>query len=70
MTWNPDRRLLNLDEASRSVGRPQSTIRRWISEDRLAIIAWQGRRALILEADLLQVDADTSAKTRGPVIPE
>lgn len=69
MTWEPDRRLLNLKEAAASVDRPESTIRRWISEHRLTIVAWHGRRALILEADLLRVDADTATRHSGTVTP-
>lgn len=60
--WDPDRRLLNLKEAAASVGRPESTLRRWISEQRLTIIAWHGRRALVLESDVLRVDAETSSR--------
>jgi len=59
MTWHPDRRLLTIEEAAQSVDRPASTIRRWIAEGRLRTVGKQGRRALILEAHLLEADADT-----------
>lgn len=59
MSWEPERRLLTIPEAARSVGRPQSTIRRWLSEGRLRIFGKQGRNPLILESDLLEADADT-----------
>jgi hypothetical protein len=56
--WEPDRRLLTIEEAARSVARPQSTIRRWLAERRVVPVAWQGRRPLLLESDVLAVDAD------------
>ena len=63
MSWDPHERLLTIPEAAKSVDRPESTIRRWISEGRLTPRARMGRRALLLEADVLQVDGDTA---RGP----
>lgn len=68
MTWDPTLRLVTIVEAARSIDRPASTIRRWISEGRLAPIAYQGRQALYLEAHVLQVDADTHRR-RGPLSP-
>lgn len=59
MTWDPDARLLTIPEAAKSVGRPESTIRRWLAERRITPTGYMGRRALLLEADVLQVDADT-----------
>lgn len=59
MTWHPDRRLLTVEEAAESVDRPASTVRRWITERRLLPQAtWRGR-PLLLEADVLRVDAET-----------
>lgn len=59
MTWDPDRRLLTVEEAARSAQRPASTIRRWISEKRLTVRAHRGRRALLLESEVLEVDGNT-----------
>ena len=68
VTWDPDARLLTIEEAGRSVGRPQSTVRRWLSEGRLTPTAWLGpRRPLILESDVLACDADTVRRSRGVV---
>jgi excisionase family DNA binding protein len=58
MSWHPSKRLLNMPEAARSIGRPQSTIRRWISEGRLPVFARQGRRVFVLESDLLKAEAE------------
>lgn len=58
-TWDPHERWLTIPEAALSVDRPASTIRRWLAEHRLQPVAHLGRRTLILEADVLQVDADT-----------
>ena len=71
MTWDPEARLLTIEEAARSVGRPQSTVRRWISEGRLTPFAWlDRRRPLILESDALACEADTAHKGRSAVTPE
>ena len=59
MIWDPHARLVTIPEAALSVDRPESTIRRWIAEGRLRTVGRQGRRWLLLEADVLQVDADT-----------
>ena len=67
MSWAPHRRLLTIDEAAHSIERPASTIRRWISEGRLRTVGKIGRRALILESDLLQTDADT-ARPQPPTV--
>jgi hypothetical protein len=56
--WDPSYRLLTYEEAGRSADRPPSTIRRWVSEDRLTVLAWMGRSALVLEADVLRVDGE------------
>lgn len=70
MTWQPDRRLLTLEEAAASVHRPASTIRRWLAEGRLRATGRQGRRALILESDVLEADASTTrSKPRILVTP-
>lgn len=62
MTWRPHLRLVTIDEAAELIDRPTSTIRRWISEDRLKPIAHFGRRTLLLEAHVLRVDAALSAR--------
>lgn len=62
MTWNPKQRLLTIEEAAKSVGRPPSTIRRWLAEGRLTPYARQGRSPLILESDALLAEADTRTK--------
>lgn len=66
MTWEPHKRLLTIDEAARSVDRPSSTIRRWISEGRLRPTATTGWRKLYLESDVLAVDAATTRHTNYP----
>lgn len=63
MSWDPDARLVTIREAALSIDRPESTVRRWVSEGRLTPKARQGKRWLLLEADVLRVDADTQ---RGP----
>jgi excisionase family DNA binding protein len=65
--WEPDRRLLTIEEAAESVARPASTIRRWITEKRLAVTAHRGRQALVLEADVLEVDGTTRRGRPGTV---
>jgi excisionase family DNA binding protein len=67
MTWDPSRRLLTIQEAARSVGRPASTVRRWLSEGRITPTAWQGRSPLILEEHVLECDADTANKAGSTV---
>lgn len=67
MTWQPDRRLLTVDEAADTVDRPASTIRRWVFEGRLKATARQGHRWLYLEADVLAVDAATRKRTTRSV---
>lgn len=57
-SWDPHARWVTIEEAARSIHRPASTIRRWISERRLTPVARQGRRTLLLEADVLQAEAD------------
>jgi excisionase family DNA binding protein len=59
MTWDPTCRLLTIEEAAESAQRPTSTLRRWVSEGRLAPYARLGRRSLFLESDVLRVDGDT-----------
>lgn len=59
MTWHPELRLLTIEEAADSVRRPASTIRRWLAEGRLTPRASHGRRPLLLEADVLEVDGNT-----------
>ncbi len=65
--WDPEQRLVTIREAAVSIGRPESTIRRWICERRLIPFARQGRRPLLLESDVLQVDADTLRPQPGTV---
>ena len=66
--WDPNKRLLTINEAAHSIHRPESTIRRWISEGRLKPRAfrWQSFRNqdLYLEADILKVEAATRHKPR------
>ena len=62
--WDPNQRLLTITEAADSVDRPESTIRRWLTQG-LRTYATHGRRPLILEADVLAYDA----KVRTPVTP-
>lgn len=69
MSWDPTQRWVTIEEAARSVARPPSTIRRWISEHRITPVAKLGRRTLLLEADVLQVDGDTTRQQRGTVRP-
>lgn len=56
--WNPALRLVTIEEAAVSVDRPPSTIRRWISEERITVFAKLGRRTLILESAVLKAEAD------------
>ena len=62
MTWKPHLRLVTIDEAAELVDRPASTIRRWISEGRMPVIAKQGRRGLVLEAHVLRVDGELASR--------
>ena len=57
--WDPTARLLTIEEAAVSACRPASTIRRWLADGRLKPYAKYGGRTLILEDDVLRVDADT-----------
>ena len=63
--WDPHARLLTIPEAAKSIDRPESTIRRWLSQGDLCPYAHTGRNPLILESELL----DTEAKMRRPVTP-
>lgn len=54
--WDPHARLLTIEEAAKSLTRPESTIRRWLSEG-LKVTARLGAKALILESDLLAWEA-------------
>jgi hypothetical protein len=56
--WNPALRLVTIEEAAVSVDRPESTIRRWICEQRVTVFAKYGRRTLILESELLKAEAE------------
>jgi len=62
--WEPHLRLLTIDEAAASIGRPASTVRRWISDGRLHPIAAMGWRRLYLEEDVLAVEAATHRSKR------
>jgi excisionase family DNA binding protein len=62
--WNPHQRLLTIEEAARSVGRPASTIRRWLTEG-LTVFARLGHRPLILEADLLAFESGRMSPPHG-----
>ena len=63
MTWDPEARLLTIEEVALSVCRPQSTVRRWISEGRLTPFAWlDRRRPLILESDALLCEAKSKSQ--------
>lgn len=62
--WDPYLRLVTIEEAAESVGRPQSTIRRWMSEGRMEPLAYMGRQPLLRESDVLAADAATSRQRR------
>jgi excisionase family DNA binding protein len=55
--WDPHLRLLTIAEAADSIDRPESTIRRWISEGRLEPAATNGRTRYYFESDILTVEA-------------
>lgn len=61
--WDPSQRLLTITEAAESIRRPASTIRRWISENRLHPTARLGHNYLYLEADVIRVEAETRLRT-------
>lgn len=63
--WDPYLRLLTIDEAAESVRRPSSTIRRWLTEGRIAPVARMGRQPLLRESEVLATDA----RLRRPVTP-
>lgn len=65
--WDPNDRLLTIEEAAASIERPASTLRRWISEGRLTHHATQGRRKLFLESDVLAADAHAHRRRRNHV---
>lgn len=67
MSWDPNRRLLTIAEAANSVERPESTLRRWISEGRLKPAARMGKTGLYLEADVLKAEAEARASRARPV---
>ncbi|MGN6245128.1 MAG: helix-turn-helix domain-containing protein [Motilibacteraceae bacterium] len=57
VTWEPEKRLLTIEECAASIDRPVSTVRRWVSEGRIKPYAtWQGRY-LYLESHLLHAEA-------------
>lgn len=56
-------RLLTIKEAAKSIDRPASTIRRWLSDGEVRAYAHAGRNPLILESELLE----TEARLRRPV---
>ena len=62
MTWQPHLRLVTIEEAAELVDRPPSTIRRWISEGRMPVIAKQGRRGLVLESHVLRIDGELAKR--------
>ena len=55
--WDPYLRLVTIAEAAESVQRPESTIRRWISEGRITPLAYMGRQPLLRESDVTRADA-------------
>lgn len=55
--WDPHMRLLTISEAAKSISRPKSTIRRWLSDGELRTYANAGRNPLILESELLETEA-------------
>lgn len=57
MSWEPHKRLLTIGESAKSIGRPEQTIRRWVSEGKLAPTAFHGRKSLYLESDVLEAEA-------------
>lgn len=62
--WNPALRLITIEEAAQSIERPESTIRRWISEQRVTVFAKYGRRTLLLESEVLKAEADARRSRR------
>lgn len=62
--WDPYMRLLTITESAKSVGRPESTIRRWLSQGELRAYAHAGRNPLILESELLETEARLRRKVR------
>lgn len=55
--WDPHMRLLTIAECAKSIERPESTIRRWLSEGHLRAYAHAGGKPLIMEAELLETEA-------------
>jgi excisionase family DNA binding protein len=55
--WDPYMRLLTIAECATSIARPQSTIRRWLSNGDIRAYAHAGRNPLILESELLETEA-------------
>lgn len=55
--WDPHLRLLTISEAADSIDRPESTIRRWISEGRLEPAAQNGRIRYYFESDIFAAEA-------------
>lgn len=62
--WDPYLRLVTIAEAAASIDRPASTIRRWMSEGKLAPIARMGVQPLLRESDVTRVEAETRGRTR------
>jgi hypothetical protein len=61
--WNPHERLLTIAQAAKSIERPESTIRRWLTQG-LRVYSRLGHRPLILEADLLTYEALSASRER------
>lgn len=64
--WDPYMRLLTIAESAKSIGRPESTIRRWLSEGEVRPFAHNGAKPLILESELLETEARLRAPRRAP----
>lgn len=63
--WNPERRLITINEAALTIDRPASTIRRWASEGRIPCIVIVNRKHYYRELDILRVDAATHRTRRA-----
>ncbi|GAB3080932.1 hypothetical protein GCM10027053_51770 [Intrasporangium mesophilum] len=68
MSWQPERRLVTIAEAAKSVDRPESTVRRWLAEGRLKSNFTYDGAPLVLESHALRVDAEDRRRGGRPKI--